>query len=157
MANAKMLKTGKDRMAPLIREGRLDTTNIAAMLQDFKRQKQRLDFTEQPFFILHSEGPQTLAIRPDEIDQILGSAFNIGLQVLVGEVQKLRKIGKDFVVLLCGGSFGYPGLVKQVTSKLGRFEKGSPKVKHAFLSQLDQEPYPYVSRRSIICIYAHAL
>lgn len=145
IANAEMLKLVQMKMAPLIREGNLNSDDVAAMVQDFERQKETIDFTRghRRNIILHCEGTQTVAVKPDEVDQIFGTAFDKGLEALLVEIRSLVRLGKDFGILFCGGSFGSPGLRNRVNSELKRVRTGNVTVRHAFLNMFEQELHPY--------------
>ncbi|KAI1421249.1 hypothetical protein F5Y12DRAFT_38789 [Xylaria sp. FL1777] len=116
---------------------------FATIMQRFEEQKWSLDYTHQtkPIVLIGNNPRFTVHIAPVHIRNAFEKAFQRGLQVLKAEISRIVRLGKDFAVVFCGGSYCSPGLRQQVDDIMSGIVKDASKkkirVEHAFLANFD--------------------
>lgn len=118
------------------------------LVQDFERQKEGLDFEHyvrsNVLITLHGLRGRAVVIEPKELKSAFASAFDQGLKALRQEVLRNIDVGRNFVILLAGGSYLSPGLYNKVNEMIeGLIEVGKSAgitMRHWFVA--DHEAFP---------------
>lgn len=109
------------------------------MLQDFERQKHKLDFDylikKKQGIILHGTGEQMADLDAKALNKVFGLAFDAGVAAMRTQIQFLARLERDFVVLFVGGSYGNPALRRKVEQVLKEERRKAPRltIRAAFL------------------------
>lgn len=72
---------------------------------------------------LRSAGDWTVRLMPEIMGEILGEAFRSSLIALEEEIKQIAVLKSDFVILLCGASFGNLGFRKEAEQVIEIAEK----------------------------------
>ncbi|KAJ4394461.1 hypothetical protein N0V93_003679 [Gnomoniopsis smithogilvyi] len=99
------------------------TNEMAAMMRQYEEIKLTYDYTldraEDDVVVLAGlSGRYSSMLVPAVLQGALMHAFARGLSALKEEVQRVAQLRRDFAVVLCGGSYGNPGLRKEVEAFL---------------------------------------
>lgn len=126
-------------------------------MQRFEEHKWNLDYNSPQSIVFSASNPRHhVTIRPDVIKQAFIRAFGAGLDVLKEEVTKILGLGRDFAVVLCGGSYCNPGLRKSVTEFMDeiklRAQERKLNVKYVFLADFDTHWSSAVSAGAAISV-----
>lgn len=145
VANSEVLKILQEKLGGLLRHGKLKVGELAALIESFEREKKDLDYDtairNDELVILHGLGTRTLSIEAWRLQRIFSLAFSAGYRALMTQIKSLHSLGKDFGILLTGGSFGNPALRRRVEMLIQKLTANcSVKIEYEFLA--DSEAHP---------------
>ncbi|TGJ82504.1 hypothetical protein E0Z10_g6272 [Xylaria hypoxylon] len=118
MSNSEIRDYVRDTLLAHITQGEL-----AAIMTHFEEVKWRLNYTEPKSLHLMGTTPHiTVHLQPHVIRKAFTKAFKKGLQTLVKELNNIRRLKRNFGVVLCGGSYCNPGLKQEVAKLMKKIE-----------------------------------
>lgn len=144
---------------------------VAALVNDFERQKCQYDWTAadpEDGLVLRGRSPRvTIPLLPSVLQGVFNGAFSNGLHILVEEIGRVMRLRCDFAVVLCGGSYFNKGLRMRVAEVMARSradaEDMGVRMKSLFLAEYDTNwcvihvGLPILTRSVLaLCLY-HAL
>ncbi|KAI0520729.1 hypothetical protein F5B22DRAFT_644478 [Xylaria bambusicola] len=116
---------------------------LAVLLRRFEERKRVLDAQShnENIVLIGSHPNRAVWLSPKRIQRYICAAFDSGIKVLESEVERLLKLGRDFAVVLCGGSYCNPGHLRHVQHCLDyaqiRARRKGIRLKHAVLANFD--------------------
>lgn len=122
---------------------------LAYLMKRFEEEKWELDYTDKDASItLRGKDPRTnIILTSHRVKAACAKAFSAGLQALKEAVRILLALGKDFVVIFCGGSYCNPGLRRTITAYMekvqGSARREGSQVRFRFLANYDSSWYVF--------------
>lgn len=146
--NSEMKKVIRNQLRSAVEKGDIRPGDIAAYVQDFERQKLRLNYVDgtddQLNIVLQTNEPSRTPPVPVDSAQVkrcFHRSFSQGQRIIRITNECALELGSDFVVLYCGGSPSNPGyqsiITKDMTKMQSRAEAKGRNVRYTFLAEVE--------------------
>lgn len=119
---------------------------VAELLAQYDSVKHSLDWLNMTAALtLHtSDDRAEILITPVTIQNIFTDTFGPGLRLLEAEIQRVFKLGENFAIIFCGGSYVNKGLGRKARECLDKYrgeaQRKGLRFKYLFLADVDNAP-----------------
>ncbi|KAI1733583.1 hypothetical protein F4680DRAFT_454818 [Xylaria scruposa] len=125
-------------------KGTISNANLAELMTDFDEQKKIFDHTvkSEDMILQGRKSKVNISLNQRQVRGAFNHAFRPGVGLLKEELRRMSKIGRDFAVLFCGGSYRHEGLYNEVSEIMLRTQDAELKnnnIKVRFASINEEE------------------
>ncbi|KAI1133248.1 hypothetical protein F5Y10DRAFT_228590 [Nemania abortiva] len=110
----------REHLALFANRNLISRSQLAALMADFERKKKSFDYTLNNEVLELEGGKATVLLRAEQVRKVFKNAFAEGMKLLGNELTRMIRLGHDFAVLFCGGSYQNPGLHREVEGLMER-------------------------------------